>query len=1003
VREFRNSVGNQASLDAHVAASAEESAEHERTPGKRTLLSGPVRRYGRGVPGKVTRVELELLMRGGGRPLPGPLRGRLARSLGDLDDVRVHTGSDADRAARLLSAEAFTVGRDIFFAAGKYDPASSAGQRLIAHEAAHTAQAGASAAASSSEVEVSSPGDAHEVQADRFAEEFVASHAPAASPPPAAPAAGPPRERSRIISPYAAGAPRLVAPVRFGGLSRSPLSSSLPSTHGVLSVSPVKLFDGDSFDKSFTHVAKTIPIAKGVFPVGGIPVTYDAEANVGVGSSVHADYGPGWANDIGVELSAAESVAHGLADDDPIIGVSPLGPFGPTIGIGPSPQDIFDKAVLLREHDAHGKVSASASASLSGSATAGISGSVHALDIFGGGAYGSLGASADASASARAELDARFKYKNGTVTLTSLTLSADFDFAWNLKVFASAGVFVEIKMPNIPVISDLSEEVSSWPVIGWMVPNLKKVKWRKDFAKSWDLFNKQGFKHWKKDWQLVASGSSPSVSHPMSMLDATGDDIQGMLKDALDGKAPSADIPAEHEGPDKELKDGASSGAVAGTRQAAKAQLKSARESITREKHWNKKALTKVKAAIKKAAAKAPKPAAAGAAASPTLAIGGGAGGSGGTPDEQREVKLEARDKELEKADKGAQEVDKLIDRVKSEAESLPSGPERNEAREGFEALGTNADKLGQAVGGYGEETAGKKALARPEDNAVAAKPHAAEAEAARVETRRQLDEALEKVDTELIRADKEWANVNGLHGVDAYARKLDSYRADIKIQSSRPLAQLNKDWDAVGGFDSPDDQIALYSDIKRDAASALAKFDTLKLKVPDPPWDKKWVVPEDHKLMLIPSHRASRPIRNTMYRDYKKGTLTWLDGKLEKRPSVKFPGKTEWKYSEADPVSESTGEPHWWLLDGPDNEKPTIAHDHPSVGNHWNGPGRLTTQDARATFMDGLEGSGAGLTDDARRDKNLGIEPKRVNSIKANKFGVVLQPDVGVDFRGPK
>ena len=42
--------------------------------------------------------------------------------------------------ARSVDAQAFTTGRDIFFDAGRYQPNSSSGRELIAHEAVHVAQ-----------------------------------------------------------------------------------------------------------------------------------------------------------------------------------------------------------------------------------------------------------------------------------------------------------------------------------------------------------------------------------------------------------------------------------------------------------------------------------------------------------------------------------------------------------------------------------------------------------------------------------------------------------------------------------------------------------------------------------------------------------------------------------------------------------------------------------------------------------------------------------------------
>jgi hypothetical protein len=79
--------------------------------------------------------------RGGGRPLPAPVRGPLERSLGDdFSAVRVHTDAGADRLARGMGAVAFTTGPDIFFRRGRYDPGVQSGRRLLAHELTHVVQ-----------------------------------------------------------------------------------------------------------------------------------------------------------------------------------------------------------------------------------------------------------------------------------------------------------------------------------------------------------------------------------------------------------------------------------------------------------------------------------------------------------------------------------------------------------------------------------------------------------------------------------------------------------------------------------------------------------------------------------------------------------------------------------------------------------------------------------------------------------------------------------------------
>jgi hypothetical protein len=81
------------------------------------------------------------LVPGDGEPLERRVRESLELQQGrNFSDVRVHHGSKADEAARRLDALAFTVGRDIVFSAGAYDPSSARGRGLIAHEIAHVVQ-----------------------------------------------------------------------------------------------------------------------------------------------------------------------------------------------------------------------------------------------------------------------------------------------------------------------------------------------------------------------------------------------------------------------------------------------------------------------------------------------------------------------------------------------------------------------------------------------------------------------------------------------------------------------------------------------------------------------------------------------------------------------------------------------------------------------------------------------------------------------------------------------
>jgi uncharacterized protein YbaA (DUF1428 family) len=112
--------------------------------------------------------------------LPGDLKSELEESLGtDLSGVRVHTGSSSAQAASAISASAYTLGSDVHFGDNRYQPETSGGRSLIAHEVAHVVQSGGHEPGS--ELALSSPGDAHEVEAHAFGHAF-ASGAPTSKP-----------------------------------------------------------------------------------------------------------------------------------------------------------------------------------------------------------------------------------------------------------------------------------------------------------------------------------------------------------------------------------------------------------------------------------------------------------------------------------------------------------------------------------------------------------------------------------------------------------------------------------------------------------------------------------------------------------------------------------------------------------------------------------------------------------------------------------------------------
>ncbi len=76
-----------------------------------------------------------------GQPLPVNLRRKFEHALGvDLSGVRTHTGPESANANKAISARAYTTGSDIHFNESQYNPDTSEGQHLLAHEVTHVVQ-----------------------------------------------------------------------------------------------------------------------------------------------------------------------------------------------------------------------------------------------------------------------------------------------------------------------------------------------------------------------------------------------------------------------------------------------------------------------------------------------------------------------------------------------------------------------------------------------------------------------------------------------------------------------------------------------------------------------------------------------------------------------------------------------------------------------------------------------------------------------------------------------
>ena len=102
------------------------------------------------------------------------LRSRMEDGFGGaLPDVRIHTGSEAQATARREGVRAFAIGHDIGFDAGEFRPFTPMGDAVMAHELAHTMQAGPAphgrARAGRAEAGGAATSTRHEAEADRAA------------------------------------------------------------------------------------------------------------------------------------------------------------------------------------------------------------------------------------------------------------------------------------------------------------------------------------------------------------------------------------------------------------------------------------------------------------------------------------------------------------------------------------------------------------------------------------------------------------------------------------------------------------------------------------------------------------------------------------------------------------------------------------------------------------------------------------------------------------------
>jgi hypothetical protein len=117
-----------------------------------------------------------LAERSGERATDPTVRRMVEARLGPLGEVRVHVGSQAAAVAEAFGAEALTVGRDIFFGAGRYAPDTAGGAELLAHELTHVAQSRGRSVTAGDALEVDPAHSAAEQHAHSVAADVARVH-----------------------------------------------------------------------------------------------------------------------------------------------------------------------------------------------------------------------------------------------------------------------------------------------------------------------------------------------------------------------------------------------------------------------------------------------------------------------------------------------------------------------------------------------------------------------------------------------------------------------------------------------------------------------------------------------------------------------------------------------------------------------------------------------------------------------------------------------------------
>ena len=156
-------------------AQADEAAQRTFGPGDE-----PLRRRATSGDPVVVPEELSNVLRSSGEPLDAAaltlMETRFGHSFGD---VRIHADAAAAKSATDVDAEAYTVGRHIVLAPGRYQPHTLPGRQLLAHELTHVVQQRGGYDHTTEPRQVSDPAGRAEVEAEAVSREVIPDQRPA--------------------------------------------------------------------------------------------------------------------------------------------------------------------------------------------------------------------------------------------------------------------------------------------------------------------------------------------------------------------------------------------------------------------------------------------------------------------------------------------------------------------------------------------------------------------------------------------------------------------------------------------------------------------------------------------------------------------------------------------------------------------------------------------------------------------------------------------------------